>query len=311
MNEVYQSTIWCEKYRPKKLEDYICTSDIRNFVQKIIDTKEIPCILMEGSAGSGKTTIAKIIANETNSDLMYINGSMETSVDTIRYKVQQFCTTSAMFGGKKIVVIDELDRVSNAGMDSLKVLQEETESNARFIFCTNNVHKVIAPLQSRCQLITFGKDKTPEMYKATFKRITHILDQEKVEYDKTVIRELTLKLYPDIRKIINECQKFITMYGKITPAIISSFDDSSTFLALIDAMKNKKFTEMRKLVPELDFDRIYTQLYSEIDTYLENESKPNAILTIAEWATNSGSCVDKELPIVAMLITLTKECKFK
>lgn len=311
MNDTYQSSIWTEKYRPKTLADYICSDDIRNFVQKIITTKEIPCILMEGSQGTGKTSISKIIANETGSDLMYMNGSMETSVDNIRYKVQQFCMTSAMFGGKKLVIIDECERISAAGMDSLKILVEETEANARFIFCTNNVHKIIAPLQSRCQLITFGKEKTKEMYKATFKRICHILDIEKVEYDKSVISELTMKHYPDIRKIINECQKFNTMYGKITPAILSSIDDSEAFKTVIDAMKNKKFTEMRKIVPELDFDNIYTKLYSEIDEYLENESKPNAIITIGEWQYKSGMSVDKELPIVCMMIELMKECKFR
>jgi hypothetical protein len=101
------------------------------------------------------------------------------------------------------------------------------------------------------------------------------------------------------------------MYGKITPAILSSIDDSEAFNTLIDAMKNKKFTEMRKIVPELDFDNIYTKLYSEIDSYLENESKPNAIITIGEWQYKSGMSVDKELPIVCMMIELMKESKFK
>lgn len=449
-----------EKHKSKWTQGQTCA---RRSIRKItyIGKEECQCIMTDNPTGlyltnncvvTHNTTIAKIIANETNSDLMYINGSIETSVDTIRYKVQQFCTTSAMFGGKKMVIIDECleqneeieifeghvpyqiklrdlefgtiykcqsynletsiieddtcelineretyiyviiledgrqilctdnhpfitkdnkeksildglsttdsikawsfgsirdinikmisfskigkvrnitvhknhtiissngiishncERVSNQGQDALKVLLEETESNARFIFCTNNVHRVIPPLQSRCQLITFGKEKTKEMYKSTFKRICHILDTEKVEYDKAVISELTMKFYPDIRKIINECQKFITMHGKITPAIITSVNDSEAFQVLIDVMKNKKFMEMRKIIPELDFDGIYTRLYEEIDEYLENESKPNAILTIGEWQYKAGMSVDKELPIVCMCIELMKDSKFK
>lgn len=107
MKEIGTSSLWTEKYRPKTLEDYICTDDIRNLIKTIVDSKEVPCMLLYGLGGTGKTTLAQVIANEIESDLLYINGSLETSVETIRYKVQQFVMTSSMFGGKKLVVFDE------------------------------------------------------------------------------------------------------------------------------------------------------------------------------------------------------------
>jgi DNA polymerase III delta prime subunit len=143
MELIGKSSLWVEKYRCQQLKDYICTDDIRTFVQSILTSGELPHLLLEGIGGTGKTNLAQVIANELDLDQLYINGSLETSIDTIRYKVQQFVMTCSLMGGKKIVIIDECDRMSIQAMESLKVLVEQAESNARFIFCTNNLGKII------------------------------------------------------------------------------------------------------------------------------------------------------------------------
>lgn len=310
MERIGTSSLWVEKYRPTTINDYICNEDIRNLIFKIIESKEVPCFLLEGMGGTGKTTLGKVIANELDSDLLYINGSLETSVDTIRYKVQQFAMTSSLMGGLKLVIIDEIDRMSTAAQESLKVLQEQTEKNARFIFCTNNLQKIIQPLQSRTQLLSFGKEVTQELILQAFKRVKFILTNEGIAFDKAVLAELTQKYFPDMRKLINELQKNASMYNEIDGRALLNGDDSQ-IESLIGEMKAKKFNSIRKMCSEIDTASFYTTFYATIVDHVDVSTLPDIILELSEAAWKDSITLDKEINLTACVISIMKVAKFK
>jgi len=188
----------------------------------------------------------------------------------------------------------------------LKVLQEQCESNARFIFCTNNLTKIIQPLQSRSQLIQFGTTKTKDLVLATFKRMCFILDNEGIAYDKKVLAEITQKVFPDIRKLINELQKFSKMFGCIDEKILAASDDSQV-VELISSMKSKKFNSVRKICTIIDPSQFYTLFYKDIDEHLKDSSKPNVILILADYANKHTATTDQELNLAACVTSIMLE----
>ncbi len=311
MDIVGNSSLWVEKYRPKIVKDLIVPENIKSYFNKIIEECDIPNILLSGSAGKGKSSVAFAICNELKSDKLYINASIENSVDTVRYKVQQFAMTSSFTDGKKIVILDELDRMI-AGQDALKALIEQTESNCRFIITTNNLAKIIDPIKSRCHHIDFNwaKKDQKELIVNYFKRICWILENENIQYDKKVLAEFIQKLYPDFRKTLNELQKFVQMHGDITDKIFSSMDDSK-FTSLTTELKNKKFNAVRKMATDIDPDQFYGMFYSELDSLLEDSSKPDIILLLAQYAYESSLSVNKEITLVACLVQLMRNAKWK
>jgi DNA polymerase III delta prime subunit len=242
--------------------------------------------------------------------LLYINGSLETSVDTIRYKVQQFAMTSSLMGGLKLIIIDEIDRMSTAAQESLKVLQEQSERNARFIFCTNNLQKIIQPLQSRTQLIRFGKEITQELIVQAFKRVKFILANEEIAFDKAVLAQMTQNYFPDMRKLINELQKNATMFGEIDGRAIISGDDGQ-IESLITEMKAKKFNNIRKMCSEIDSSTFYTTFYEAIVDHVDVSTLPDIILELAEAAWKDTITLDKEINLTACVISILKVAKFK
>lgn len=311
MKEVGDSTLWVEKYRPKTLVDYICSEQNRKLIQSVIDQGEVDCWILEGIGGTGKTTLGLIIANELDMDLLYINGSIETSVDTIRYKVNQFAHTSSLMGNSKLVVIDEIDRMSTAAQDALKVLQEQTESNARFIFCTNNLQKIIQPLQSRAtHTIRFGREKTKDLVMGYFKRVCFILDNEGIKYDKKVLAEVVQLNFPDFRKLIGNIQTLSRMHGEIDQRALSFTDDAKT-IDLMNEMKALKFTTCRKICADIDTSSFYTQFYAQIDVFIADDSKPEVIVILADYAAKDVTTTDKEVNVVACVIEIMKVAKWR
>lgn len=311
MEFVGNSSLWVEKYRPKTVKDLILPESVKIYFEKIVSEKEIPNILLAGRAGLGKTSIAMAMCNVLEADKLYINASIENSIDTVRYKVQQFAMTSSFSDGKKIVILDELDRMQ-AGQDALKALIEQTESNCRFIIITNNLSKIIEPIKSRTHYIDFNwpKKDQKELMIAYFKRICWILTQEKIEYNKKVLAEYVQKMYPDFRKTLNELQKFVQMHGEVTDKIFSSMDDGQINL-LTTELKNKKFNNVRKIATELDPDSFYGTFYHEIDNLLEDKCKPDIIMLLAQYAYESSLSVNKEITLVACLVQIMRNSIWK
>lgn len=304
------NTLWVEKYRPQTLLDCILTKDKEIFFKNIIKTGDIPNLLFYGTAGVGKTTLAKCIGKDLNCDILYINASLENSIDNIRYNVKQFAYTNSVFGNKKLVILDEAERIT-AGQDALKVLLEESSENARFIFCTNNIHKIIDPLKSRTQLVNFqitNDEDIKDIMLKYFKRVQYILKEENIEYDKQTVSIFIKKLFPDFRKIINELQKYSITYGKIDNNIISVIDVTSNIDALILAMKNKNFNEIRSICSKIDVSEFLAYFYEKLDEYLDNKCKAVIITEDLKYlAFEAALSLNPEITLVATCLNIAQK----
>lgn len=312
MKAVGESTLWVEKYRPQTVEDIIAPADTTKLLKKIVSSGEMPNLLLYGSAGIGKTTTAKAIGKDLGMDVKYINGSLETSIDNIRNEVRTFATTCSLVDKPKLIILDEADRISAQGQDALKVVLEETADIARFVFCTNNMQKIIAPLHSRCSLISFnyGQKHTKDIMIQYFKRVKYILDSEEVEYSEKLLAGFIQNLYPDFRKIINELQKYVKMHGKIDEGILAATDDSY-FTELMDLVKAKKFEKMRNYCSNVDADNFWTTFYTEMKHYFRETYLPQLILVANEFQMNHPFAPNKELNVAAFCTELMMKAQWK
>ena len=213
LHKVKNDFLWVERYRPTTVEDCILPDSIKNVFKGFVSQKEIPNLLLSGSAGVGKTTIAKALCDEIGASYIMINGSDEGRfLDTVRNRIRTFASTVSLTSGAshKVVIIDEADNTTNDVQLSLRTAVEEFHSNCRFIFTCNFINKIIEPLHSRCTVVDF-RIKTGEKMALQgnfFKRLKYILDAEKVEYEDKVIAKLINRYYPDWRRLINECQRY-------------------------------------------------------------------------------------------------------
>tara|TARA_Y100001963_G_scaffold11723_1_gene14827 strand:- start:2986 stop:3927 length:942 start_codon:yes stop_codon:yes gene_type:complete len=309
--------IWVEKYRPKTIEECILPESIKKTFRDFLNKGEIPNMLLAGPPGVGKTTVAKALCNELGVDYYVINGSDEGRfLDTVRNNAKNFASTVSLASEAKhkVIIIDEADNTGNDVQLLLRAFIEEFAGNCRFIFTCNYKNKILAPLHSRCAVIEFGvKGKEKQTIAATFfKRLTTILDQEKIEADKKVLIQLVNKHFPDWRRILNECQRY-SVGGKIDSGILATFSDIAVN-DLIKNLKEKNFPEVRKwCVSNLDNDpgvllrRIYDVLYDS----LVNNSIPSAVLIIARYQYQIAFVADQEINLLACLTEIMVECEFK
>ena len=263
--------LWVEEYRPHTLEDCILPKSIKECFQAFREKGEIPNLLLAGTAGVGKTTLAKALCEEIGASFIVINGSDEGRfLDTVRNKVRQFATTVSLTSGAphKVVIIDEADNTTTDVQLSLRAAVEEFHSNCRFIFTCNFPNKIIDPLHSRCTVVDFRvkNDAKLDLQGAFFVRLKQILKDNEVECEDKILVKLIQRYYPDWRRLINECQRHAAT-GKINSSILVDIADVSVN-DLIRAMKNKEFTTVRKWVVEnIDNDptivirKIYDSLY--------------------------------------------------
>lgn len=309
--------LWVEEYRPHTLEDCILPVNIKKAFGGFIEQKEIPNLLLCGSAGVGKTTVAKAICDEIGASYIVINGSDEGRfLDTIRNKVRQFATTVSLTAGAahKVVIIDEADNTTNDVQLSLRTAVEEFHGNCRFIFTCNFPNKIIEPLHSRCTVVDF-KIKQAEQSKLQlqfFQRIKQILDDNEVQYEDKVIAKLINRYYPDWRRLINETQRHAAT-GKIDSSILVDIADINID-DLLSALKNKEFTVVKNWVmnnidndPNLVFRKIYDILYEK----LKSVSIPEAILIIAKYQYQIVFVADQEINLLACLTEIMMNCEFK
>jgi len=312
MQDIGTSSLWVEKYRPKQLSDLILPQNYKELFERVIKEKELPNLLLSGTAGLGKSSLCYALANELDCDLLFINASLETGVDVLRSKVVQFASTSSFRDGKKLVVLDEADRMSAGAQDATKGIIELTESNCRFILTTNNLAKIIDPIKSRTQLIDFSfvQNNQKEIIMQYFKRCQFILDNEKIKYDKKVLAEFIQKAYPDFRKIINELQKAAKMFGEINESVFKITDDALTD-DLIKELKAKKFFNIQKMASNIDPDKFYREFYDQMNTQLEPTCIPDVVLILAEYTYKNANCLDKEILLLGCLVELLKACKWK
>ena len=307
--------LWVEKYRPRYIDDCILPQETKKIFLDFVNNKEIPNLLLCGTSGVGKTTVAKALCNELEADWILINGSEERNIDTLRVKIKQFASTVSLTvdGGPKIVILDEADYLNpQSTQPALRGFIEEFSKNCRFIFTCNYKNRIIQPLHSRCSVIDFTIQATqkPQIATGIFQRILQILTDEKVEYNEKVVVEVVNKFFPDFRRMLNEIQKY-SASGKIDSGILANLDDES-LKELLNFIKEKEFSKMRKWVAlniHNDPPTIYRKIYDSFFTKFENTSVPQAIIILSDYTYKSAFVADQEVNMVACLTELMMECK--
>ena len=307
--------LWVEKYRPRYIDDCILPQETKKIFLDFVNNKEIPNLLLCGTSGVGKTTVAKALCNELGADFVLINGSEERNIDTLRVKIRQFASTVSLTvdGGPKIVILDEADYLNpQSTQPALRGFIEEFSKNCRFIFTCNYKNRIIQPLHSRCSVIDFTieANQKPQIAAQIFQRILQILTDEKVEYNEKVVVEVVNKFFPDFRRMLNEIQKY-SASGKIDSGILASLDDES-LKELLNFIKEKEFSKMRKWVAlniHNDPQTIYRKIYDSFFTKFENTSVPQAIIILSDYTYKSAFVADQEVNMVACLTELMMECK--
>ena len=306
--------LWVEKYRPSKVEDCILPDAIKSTFMDYVSRKEIPNLLLSGSAGVGKTTIAKALCQEVGCDYIVINGSDESGIDVLRNKIKNYASSVSLAGGRKVVIIDEADYLNpNSTQPALRGAIEEFSSNCSFIFTCNFKNRIIDPIHSRCSVIDFKiNGSKPKMAAAFFKRVEWILEQERVKYDKEVVAAVITKHFPDNRRVLNELQRY-AVSGVIDKGILTNIADVQLG-ALVTSLKSKDFASTRKWVSNnLDNDptKIYRKLYDTLYEVLKPNSVPQLVLILAKYQYQSAFVADHEINMIACLTEIMVDCEFK
>lgn len=307
--------LWVEKYRPHKVEDCILPESLKSTFQEYVNRKEIPNLLLAGSAGVGKTTIAKALCEEVGCDYIVINGSDESGIDTFRTKIKNYASSMSLSGGRKVIIIDEADYLNpNSTQPALRGAIEEYAINCSFIFTCNFKNRIIAPLHSRCSVVDFKIQNGQKAKMATqfFKRVEWILEQEGIPYEKEVVAAIITKYFPDNRRILNELQRY-SVNGQIDKGILAAVTDAN-IAALVKSVKEKDFINARKWVTNnLDNDpnSIMRSIYDNLNEFLKPESVPQAIVILSKYQYQSAFVADQEINLVACLTEFMVECEFK
>lgn len=308
--------LWTEKYRPKKIDDCVLPANIKQTFKDYVKQGELPTFLLCGSAGTGKTTVAKALCEEIGAEYLFINGSDEgRSIDILRTTIKAFASTVSLTDAKKMIIIDEADYMNAQSIQpALRSFIEEFSNNCRFIFTCNYVNRIIEPLRSRCAVIDFkieSKDK-PKLAATFFKRAVEILKNENVEFDQKVVAELITKHFPDYRRVLNELQRYAAS-GKIDAGILVNLSEES-FKELVKLLRDKNFTEVRKWVgknSDVESSFLFRNLYDYSSSVMEPSSIPELILILAGYQYKAAFVVDQEINTMACLTEIMRDCKFQ
>tara|TARA_Y100001972_G_scaffold127768_1_gene185750 strand:+ start:343 stop:1290 length:948 start_codon:yes stop_codon:yes gene_type:complete len=308
--------LWVEKYRPKNIEHCILPSNVKSTFTSFVEQGEIPNLLLSGTAGVGKTTIAKALCNELGADFYVINGSDEGRfLDTVRNQAKNFAATVSLTAGAKhkVLIIDEADNTTPDVQLLLRASIEEFQKNCRFIFTCNFKNKIIEPLHSRTTVIDFnvrGKTKQ-QLAAAFFERCRGILTAEDISFSDKVVAEVVHKYFPDFRRTLNELQRYASS-GSIDTGILATLGDAKID-TLVASLRSKKFNDVKKWVTQnIDSDpqSIMRTLYDSLATIMTPQSVPAAILIIADYQYKAAFVVDQEINLLACLTQIMVECNF-
>ena len=306
--------LWVEKYRPKTLSDCILPIDLTKIFSGMVKEGSIPNMMFYGKAGTGKTTVARALANDLGANSIIINCSEESGIDTLRNKIRQYASTVSLSGGQKIVILDEFDYANAQSIQpALRGAIEEFAANCRFIMTCNYKNRIIDPLHSRCTGIDFTvpSSEKAQIAMGILKRVEHILTNEKIPYETPVLVNLIKKHFPDIRRVINELQRYSSS-GKIDVGVLAQ-GSCDSYKELLRYMKGKDFSSCRKWIIQnidLNTSEFFKKLYNELYNVLKPNSIPQAILIIAEYQYKSSFAADQEINTMAMVVQLMMDCEF-
>lgn len=313
-----EAWIWAEKYRPTSVADVIIPESVRARFSAYIKERQIPnMMLTSASPGTGKTTTARALCNDIGIERpLFINASLNNSIDNIRMEVMQYATTMSMFGdaNHKVVILDEADRLSPAAQDSLKALIEEVHTNCRFILTANTKSRITEPLASRCTNIefAFSKEDATKMIAKMFKRSCEILDAENVPYDKKVVATLTQKCFPDNRSLMVLLQDE-SKHGQIDEGAVARLASVSPE-ALLEHMKTKNYGEVKNWVAQ-NADRINDDFYGKVfrlfDGKIAEQSVPQLVLILGDYQRFHSTVPDRFIHFLALATEVMMQVQFK
>jgi DNA polymerase III delta prime subunit len=305
--------LWTEKYRPKTVDECILPADLKKTLNALVKGGQLPNLLFTGTAGLGKTTVAKALCNMLGLDYILINGSEESGIDVLRNKIKQFASTVSLSGGYKVVILDEADYLNpTSTMPALRGFIEEFSNNCRFILTCNFKNRIIPPLHSRTAVIEFKlpKSEKPKIASAFFKRVMEIMAIENIESDGKVIAKVIEKHFPDYRRVLNELQRY-SASGKIDEGIFVSLGESN-MQELISSLKDGDWKKMRTwVVNNIDNDpqTIFRKLYDTLTDHVTQV--PQLILLLADYQYKAAFCADQEINLVACLTEIMAAVEFK
>ena len=312
MNDVI---LWVEKYRPSKISDCILTDDLKTTFQTFVNESHVPNLLLSGGPGVGKTTIAKAMLKELDATYMMINGSEESGIDVLRNKIKNFASTVSMDGKRKFVILDEADYLNpQSTQPALRGFIEEFHKNCGFILTCNFKNRIIEPLHSRCAVIEF---RIPSSLKPTlagefFKRVQTILTEENVQFQPKAVASVVEKYFPDWRRVLNELQRY-SASGTIDSGILVNISETN-MRDLVSFLKDKDFKSIRKWVannldndPSRMYRKVYDTLYDEIDP----NTVPHMVLAVADYSYKSAFVADQEINMLAFMIEIMSQVRFK
>jgi DNA polymerase III delta prime subunit len=306
--------LWVEKYRPKCVADCILPDRIKKVFQSYVDEGNLPNLMLTGSAGVGKTTVAKAMCEQLGLNHLFINSSEERGIDMLRTKIKGYASTISLTGGRKVIILDEADYLTPEAQAGLRGAIEEFSDNCSFIFTCNFKSRLIDALHSRCSVIDFSlqAEEKPRMAAQLFARLSVVLNQENISYDKQVLIKIIEKFFPDYRRTLNELQRY-SASGAIDAGTLAQVSDVRKITDLVKHLKEGNFAEMRKWVvvnSDIEPARIYRKVYDSLYEYFKPESIPQAVVILAKYQYQSAFVADQEINIVACLTEIMVDCSF-
>jgi DNA polymerase III delta prime subunit len=307
--------LWVEKYRPSKISDTILTDDLKTTFQTFVNEGYIPNLLLSGGPGVGKTTVAKAMLEEIGATYMMINGSEESGIDVLRNKIKNFASTVSMDGNRKFVILDEADYLNpQSTQPALRGFMEEFHKNCGFILTCNFKNRIIDPLHSRCSVVEFKIPNTdkPKLAGQFFTRVQDILTKENVQFEPKAVAGVVEKHFPDWRRVLNELQRY-SASGMVDAGILVNISETN-MKDLVGFLKEKDFKSIRKWVANnLDNDpnRVYRKVYDMLYEEIEPQTVPHLVLAVADYQYKSAFVADQEINMLAFMIEIMTQVKFK
>lgn len=309
--------VWCQKYRPRTIDDCILPKELKNTFEEFVKNGDTPNLLLSGTSGTGKTTVARALCEELDVDYIIVNGSESGNIDTLRNDIRNFASgiSFTSTGKRKMVILDEADYLNpSSTQPALRGFIEEFSKNCGFILTCNFKNRIIEPIHSRCSVIDFrfSKKDSPKLALQFLKRVVDILKKEDIEYNEKVLVELITKHFPDFRRVLNELQRY-SVSGVIDAGILTSITEKS-IKDLMGFLKSKNWKDMRKwVVQNLDSDptRIFRLIYDGLFDSLKPQSIPRAVILLADYQHKGAFVADAEINMVAFLTEIMVEMEFK
>ena len=307
--------IWSEMYRPKKVSECILPDRLKKPFQSYVDKKEIPNLMLSGSTGVGKTTIAIAMCEEIGVNYLFMNSSDERRIEDFRVKVKNYASTLSLAGGQKVIILDEADSITPEAQLAFRGIIEKYSDHCTFILTCNYKSKLIEAIHSRIIPVEFNlkNSEKPALAAEFFRRVEGILNENKVKYDKKVVAAIVQKFFPDFRRTLNELQHMVNTYGELNPSVIDQITDIQSLKDLFGFLKEGKFKDMRKWVVQnndVDTPMMVRKIYESLNDFLKPEFIPQAILILAKYQYQSAFVADQEINTVSMLTEMMVDCEF-